>query len=441
MKPFLGFLFLLVNIFSTSTGKSNIVIASILLCICISYIYVSKKKGNGLLVSLVELLCYTWSSSWRNIFGGSFESMPIPWFYLIGLMILLYIIFRNEFKVQKGIFILLWLLITLGIIELAISPGFSEAMTEYITVLFLYLVIGAVQFSKITIEENEYFSMLKSFVYAMLISSIFIILQFAIQSFTGYDFLSSSETVLLGGRRMMNTLLFGDISSATICLGIGVIIIIMDFKRFKHPYLISSLIIGGMTLSSARTGFITLIITSIIYIVFAKNTVNKIKVTIVSALAGVIGIIAYFTVRKVSSLDVLLSDNGRFVGYILAVQIWAKNPIFGVGFGDGNLSLMMQMPVPHFSLLKILTQTGIVYFLCLLALLIYYYIVSKRSIYHYGKYMFINTMIGSLFIPGIFSARFLTVILVIIILQEKIVSSKSLQLESNIEMDKKLFRK
>ena len=64
--------------------------------------------------------------------------------------------------------------------------------------------------------------------------------------------------------------------------------------------------------------------------------------------------------------------------------------------------------------------------MCLLILLIYFYLVSIRSTYSYGKYMFINAMVGALFIPGIFSARFLTIIVIVIILQQKIIKDKSL---------------
>ena len=118
---------------------NQIFIACLLLCICISFIYVSKKQGNSLLIALVELLCYTWSSSWRNIFGGSFADIPIPWFYLIGLVIVLYFVFNRKFRIQKKLFIMLWILITLGLIPVIISADFREAITEYITLLFFIL--------------------------------------------------------------------------------------------------------------------------------------------------------------------------------------------------------------------------------------------------------------------------------------------------------------
>lgn len=420
MKPFCGFLFLLVNVLASSTGQSNLIIAVILLCICISFIYFSKKNGDSFLISLIGLLCYTWSSSWRNIFGGSFAEIPIPWFYVIGLVIVIYILVFKKLSIQRGMFFLLSALITLGFISLIISNDFSEAITDYITLLFLYTVIGTVQFAKICIKESGYFSVLKSLVYANFITCIAIIIQFIIQYFLGYNFINGSQTVLLGNVRIVSSLMFGDISSATICLGIGILIVVLDFKRFKHPYLISSVIVGGIALSSARTGFITLIITCIIYIVFSKDSFNKIKVILISILAGFIGMISYFSVRGISTIDTLLDDNGRFIGYISSFNIWSEHPVFGIGFGDKYLSFLMNMPVPHFSLLKILTQTGIIYFICLILLLIKFYRLSISSQFSYGKYMFIHSMIGALFIPGIFSARFLTIVLIVIILQRKI---------------------
>ena len=440
MKHFLGLLFLLVNIYAASTRQSNIFIACLLLCICISFIYVSKKQGNSLLIALVELLCYTWSSSWRNIFGGSFADIPIPWFYLIGLVIVLYFVFNRKFRIQKKLFIMLWILITLGLIPVIISADFREAITEYITLLFFYLVIGAVSFSNISIKEDDYFSVLKSFVYAILFSSIFIIFQFVVQYLYGYNFIRGTQSTLLGGRRLVSSLMFDDVSSATICLGIGVIIILLNLKKFKYPYFMSLFIITGMTLTSARTGFIALIMTCVLYLLFAKNIINKFKVLVIIAFAGLIGLTAFFVVRDISSIDVLLNDNGRFDGYITAFNIWFKHPILGIGFGDSYLSQLMQMPIPHFSLLKILTQTGIIYTLCLLALLLYYYKISNQSIYNCGKYMLIHVMIGALFVPGIFSARFLTVIIIIISLQEKVIQSKSSSCE-NIQIDTNKLRR
>lgn len=422
MKPFLGFLLLLINILASSTDASNIIIAFIQLCIILKFIAVSKKQGNSFLVALIELLCYSWSSSWRNIFGGDFADIPLPWFYLIGLLIVLYIIFCKKFSINKSIFIIM-LLIIVGLIPLFKSSYFYDAISQYITFLFFYVVVGTISSANITISENELFNILKSFVYAILFSSIGIISQFLMQSYTGFDFVNNVQTEFLGGRRMISSLLFKDISSATICLGLGVIIVILDMKKFKHPYIISLCIIAGMVLSSARTGFITLFITLAIYIITAKKNIkNKGKTVFIIVFAGIVGGMAYYAVRGISNISQLLDDNGRFTGYKKALEIWSMNPIFGIGFSDTYLSQLMQLPIPHLSLLNIMTQAGVIYTLLLTLLIIYFYNLSLHSKYRYGKYMLIHSVIGSLFVPGLLSARFLTIVIIVIILQEKTIS-------------------
>jgi len=425
MKIILGAMILIINIYATSRGISNIFIAGILCIVCIAYYVISRKSGNSVVIAFTELMCYTWSSSWRNIFGGYFGNMQIPWFYIIGMIVVLYILFKSRLNYSQSkipILIAYVFLIIFGFIPVIIAYNFSEALADYVTYSFFLVMTFMFNFTNISFSKAEYNNILKAFVNASLLTSIGIIVQAAIQKTTGIDIVRNVTTEISGGNRVTSALIFADTSSAMICLGVAVMIIIINPKLIRFRYLTVLSIIAGMGLSSTRTGLIALLITFIVYAVFQKSIVKKVKLLVSLSIAGIVGLFTLSFVRDMSNLSDLLNPSGRIEGYIAALKIWYDNPIFGIGFGDGYLTALMNyIPIPHLTLLNLLVQAGIVYVFLFVVVIYYYYRMAKKYNMKTEVYTIFLSVVGSCFIPTLFSARFFTIVIMMVCIRKKII--------------------
>ena len=429
MKNFIGVLFLLVNIVACNIGLNGVLTALILGALCIWFIVLERKRGVSKEIYLLELMCYVWSSSWRSFMGTSFSSLPLPWFYIIGAFLLLFAILPMLWKKSKTMLYVVVLLV-LGIIPTVLSPNIVEGLSFYITVAFCILVPVAIE-QKAELNDENRDLVYNSFINATVITGLFLIAQAVIQLIFNYNFVTGKTPEILGGNRIMSVLMFEDISSAMIALAASAMMLI---KKWNKTAIFKILIlVGAMALSSSRTGFVAFIIAFGIYILFGVNKKHRLKLIIAFGILAVGALAVYSKVRGIDSLSSLFDENGRISGYISSLEIWIKNPILGFGFSDDALALAMGEPIPHFALLKILVQGGIIYFIAMVVYLFKVVMLGVKSKSQLGLYALLTTLIGSCFIPSLFEAKFICIIFSIIMLESA--STRALRKEGIVDAD------
>ena len=416
MKIFIGVLFLLVNIVACNIGLNGILTALILGALCIWFVVLERKKGVAKEIYLLELMCYVWSSSWRSFMGTPFSTLPLPWFYIIGAFLLLFTILPMLWKRSKTV-LYVFVLLVLGIIPTLLSPNLTEGLSFYITVAFCILVPVAIE-QKAELNDSNRDLVANAFINATVIAGVFLIAQAVIQLIFNYNFVTGKTPEVLGGYRIMSVLMFEDISSAMIAFAASSMMLI---KRWNKTAILKLLVlVGAMALSSSRTGFVAFVIVFGIYILFGVNKKHRLKLLIAFAVLAVAALAVYSRVRGINSLSSLFDENGRFSGYINSLKIWVTKPIFGFGFSDNALAVAMGEPIPHFALLKILVEGGIIYFMAMVAYLFKVFMLGVKSKSQIGFYALLVTLIGSCFIPSLFEARFICIIISLIMLDSKV---------------------
>lgn len=429
MKIFIGILFLLVNIVACNIGLNGIVTAAILGALCVWFILLERKRGVAKEIYLLELMCYVWSSSWRSFMGTPFASLPLPWFYIIGAFLMMFAIVPMLWKKSKTV-VYVFSLLLLGIVPTIFSPDVIEALSFYITVAFCILIPVAIEQKADLTDENRDL-VINSFVNATVIAGVFLIAQAVIQLIFNYNFVTGKTPEILGGNRIMAVLMFEDISSAMIAFAASAMMLL---KRFNKTALIKILIlVVAMALSSSRTGFAAFIIAFGIYVLFGVNKKHRVKLVIAFGLLAVSAVAVYARVRGIDSLSSMLDDSGRISGYIASIKVWIKQPIFGFGFSDDVLAATMGEPIPHFALLKILVEGGIIYFIAMAAYLLNIIILGIKSKSQFGLYALLTTLIGSCFIPSLFETKFVCIIVAIIMLEST--ATRALRKEKNIDAE------
>ena len=348
--------------------------------------------------------------------GTPFSQMPLPWFYIIGAFLLLFTILPMLWKKSKTV-VYVFVLLVLGIIPTVLSPNLAEGLSFYITVAFCLLVPVAIE-QKAELNDQNRDLVANSFINATVIAGLFLIAQAVIQLLFNYNFVTGKTPEILGGYRIMSVLMFEDISSAMIAFAASAMMLI---KRWNKSALLKILVlVGAMVLSSSRTGFVAFIIAFGIYILFGVNKKHRLKLLIAFGVLAVGALAVYSKVRGIDSLGSLFDENGRFSGYINSLKIWVTKPIFGFGFSDGALAVTMGEPIPHFALLKILVQGGIIYFFAMVAYLFKVFMLGIKSKSQIGFYALLVTLLGSCFIPSLFEARFICLIISLIMLDSNV---------------------
>ncbi len=429
MKTLFGGLFLLANILCIVLNFSGIPALVTLSVLLLLIGFFSKKEGNQTIVVLTEMMIYSWSCGWMNIFGKTVESMHLPFIYLIGFAIVMYGIYVNRTNYDKSDLLLVVILVTLEAVTIILhnSDSLSGALTEVITFVFVFAVAISIKSLDVTITQKEYDGVLKSYVNANIFTAIGITVQAVIQIVFEYNFIYGVDTVYLGQTRIITSLLFLDASSASIFVAIAVFVLIKEYKRFKFAIPKMVIILVGITLTSTRTGIVSLFILLGLFALFYRERIGT-KLLKITGIA-VLGLVTLYALESVRVIEegMLLDDTGRVEGYIAALELYFNSDIlFGVGYGRDMLYYLTGEPVPHFVLLKFLVQGGLLHLIVLLIYLVKQFFETPKV--GIGRYLFIGTAIGSCFIPDIFAAKFLVIYMAIMYFEQKLEDKQTLKI-------------
>ncbi len=288
---------------------------------------------------------------------------------MVSLVNLLFIFNHLIIKRQSYYFNsrLLTLFLSLLIFSI-ISTYYSINITESIISLNkLFIIISTIVCCSICIEkENKVFEILLKILFLSLaFECIFTIVDFFYGS---YPFTGVS----------MNR----NISSFSILIKLPLVIYYKDFlkKRDKlYIHFLEILTILSIVLLESRAALFCLIFFYIFYLVYSKSLSSMLK--IIFALVLIIFYFPSSTILKNNSIGVenIFTDeslNFRLEFYDYAINFFQNSPIFGNGIGTWKIisSNITSGQVPYYvhnDFLQFLTETGLLGFLCYLAIFIY----------------------------------------------------------------------
>ena len=429
MKFVLVFLLLTINILATTLNIESIWLAVVAALQFLSLYWLLRRDNKSLETSLLELMCIAIPISWRNILGGSFGTLPINWFYIIGAIYILAVFFKHSLKNIKESPERTWLrriillTVLLSIIPLLRSHYLKEGLGQFITLTFYNAVLFVSIMGGPFLDKEARNSVLLAFGYSGLVTSLGIIMQALIY----LSFNLEIGVIRLMGKRISYAFMFDDLSTGSLFLAVAAFAFYLlseedNKKRFIY-YGLAIINVIGSALTSARTGLIALLFTALLHLLLKPATKQeKIKGIVIFGLFCLITFSFFQMVRPMAkTTSYIVSDSGRIAGYIEGLKIFIKNPLLGVGFGRTYLSTIMGMPMPHFTLIQYLAQTGVFYTLILFGAILYaLYYAFKNSPTLF--WLLLVTMIGSCVIPDIFSSRILIIIMALIFAEKGLVS-------------------
>lgn len=419
------FLVIILNLFYAVCYEINIpnLFVFFFTILMLVFIYYYTIKTNSKPGALLELLCFTLPFAWRSIFGKNFSTLPVCWFYIVGLIYFLKLLFskkffRTSYVSKEGVKSILCIifLISWGIIPLFNSYNFINGLTEYLAYAFFYALTFVSIFHEGTLNDKNRYEVLKSFIFVGLYCSVAIIIQFLL-SYFGINILNNEIFGSYNVRRSYSYL-FEDMSSASIFLVSGAMLCLVYTKKvFKHPYFISTIIFIGTAFSSTRTGIVAFFLVAILYSL--KN--NKVIILVMLALLLGIASKIYSLIRPSYDLvRIITYDNGRFGLLESSILLILKNLFWGYGF-DSSIFIKLSglATVIHTYPLTLLFMTGIVYFSVFFSLVISTFTCCKKKRNKGELWALILCFFASCFIPNIIGARFLVILFCVIYLSKK----------------------
>lgn len=372
------------------------------------YIYIQIKKALCSDVAMLALLAILLPISFRSIFCTGYAEIPLPWFYL-----LLLIMFIREAgksgKINHNILAILFML-ALCIIPLMLSISIVEGVKEYLGYASFFVGCMVAYFIKrrrsMTLTDSKL--LFAFYVNGAIFASIGIILQYIAYRYLSIDLFHIKR---YGGNRSLLMFLFYDMSGNTIYLGSAVVLRLLS--KCKTRYLWCFLIAAAMALTSARSGIVCLAILLVMMIVFAKRkSVDKAALLCFTVIICMAGISILMSTRSSFSsvLDIIFFDNRRSELNIAALQWFSRSPLFGCGLDLGKQMYAQGLMVPHFALISLLAQTGVIISAGFCALLLSIYRQTRKCSIEALKWVFLLCMGGSCIAPSFFDLRFFTFI-------------------------------
>jgi len=396
--------------------------------------YFIRKHNTSKTAALIELMCYSIPISWRNIFGGSFASLPVPWFYIIGaLLALRLVMIKSPISKKMKWSTVFLVLVQISVVFLSLGPlaitkyqssiYFTEAVGQFITLSFYNILILLCIAKGSLLEEKDMFRLRQAYVFGGLITSIGVIIQFSLHYFGGI-LIGNIEFAL---NRVLYLFMFIDISSGSLYLISTAFMMILfknDFKMSRSSYILTvGTIVIATSITSARTGIISFFIVFSLYL-FSKKGILKKLTGFASYIVLLFVVLTFFSfVRPMdNSINYVINSSGRISGYKIAWDLFVSNPIIGTGFGRTHtFHLMGGRAIPHLTFLQYLVQTGIIYTTLIFGIIFYALIKSWKNSIKEG-WVLLLTLVGSFFIPDIFSSRFILIVMLFILLNNKSVA-------------------
>lgn len=416
MEFLLSFILLVFNLINYEININQIVFFVVSAIIVLLLFYIVFSKHKDVLCTCMIVMCHTWAISWVNIFGYSAAKLQLTWFYLTGAVIALYALINIQKLKDKpvnaivlGVFATL---IFIGIYPLLISPSIMEGLKEFI-IIYFYLILGFISFLfSSTFDESKREAIINAYIFAAIISSVFIIFQFSIYFIFGESFFKYSVGNYLGKTMISAKLLMEDTSCSTIMLGSAVFFMLERFNEKKNPVLNVIMILTtvvALAFTTRRTSVVSLVIILILYAIIRYRGVVK-KIAMIGFIGSILAVMLFylFVSRPVDDYSLYLYSNGRIGNYLSALNVFIKNP-FGVGYDNLHIKYLVGDYIPHNTVLRWMNMGGIFLAVLMIAVLLYLFNESYKKGLKADTWSLFYCLFAMNFIPDLLNARFFVI--------------------------------
>lgn len=397
-------------------------------------------KSNSFIVACIMMLCHTWQISWFNVFGQPTGYLQLPWFYVLGFLIVIHALFN--FKkiytqlVNLGFLANIIFVLMISVIPLFLSPSKSSALKEYIMIMFYVLVV----FAAFLLCDTEKFEsreiIFNSYIWCAFISCFFLIFQAVVFYTLGISLFYQSEGTYFGNTIITSGLLMKDLSSATIMLGSAVFVCLSRMEKKKNVMINVAaiiVIIVGIAFTSRRTSTISLMIVLVLYALFHVKGMSK-KLLTIGGFALLCGIMVFFFLysRPVDNMEQFFFENGRIKNYIKVFETVKDHP-FGVSFDAVYNSRFMSDGIqPHNTFLRWLFMGGPLFAVPMLIIPVYVLVKAYKKKFTAEFWIILYSLLASNFIPDILSARFFIIPCICVLFIQPLETNEPKLLKSQI---------
>ena len=362
------------------------------------YLLYKDYELRGLTLWLA-LMILSIPTSFTNIFGGNYGSLPLSWYNIFFLVSFIswFLSSRRLSKNRTTVAVLLFLWLCAAVLR-SYSP--SNALRDFINfvpLIFFYSIsTGEISSKEIDTLKNTY-----------VIAGLSLIFPLLIQIASFFLVGKSLGKVAIYPNRIAFGTIFTDFSFLSLFFTSAAALI------FEERLFLSVLLLLSSLLTSARTGFISFLLA----LVFIRSIILVKKQRIVRMIALCMFVIGfyYLGVKFLTPFrqEDLLDPTGRLASIEESVDLILDNLIMGVGLGTEDFKKSFGFSIPHNLIIQLILQTGLVGLLLFLYILIDMEVKMWRSINRLSKFFltFNTIMIGSLFIPDIVNSRFLPVVI------------------------------
>ena len=333
---------------------------------------------------------------------------------LISLLFLIYCVKRNNFSYFNHNYFYFFLIFWIYLIFNTLINNFN---LDSFKISFFYLRYGIFVIAIVTFLKEDY-KFIKYFFYCIFICFTILVFDGFYQYFTGENILgwknSTRTSSFFGSEKILGSYLS---RLWPIFFGLSMFIVKKKNKLFPLIILIFILSETLIFLSGDRTAFFFINLSAIFVILFSNRLFKLRLITLGSSILLIIFISFINPAAKERMLDLTIkqfkgaeerlpNEKEIFIfsrththHYISALKIFLDNKVLGVGVKNFRnfcndekykISRDSCSTHPHSTYIQILTETGIVGFLFLLTVLIYFckYILKHLILKFKGKYYF-----------------------------------------------------
>ena len=413
MEYILSFLLLLLNLIHYEAGLPMIVFLASSTALVAALFFAVMRKTENFLTTCLIMMCYTWQISWINIFGAPTSELQLPWFYVMGVLMVGYAVINVKKCFERSYsavsFVVFVIFIGIFNIPLLMSKSMGEGLKEYIVIGFFVVILFVAYMYSCTASPENYDRVKTAFIWEAFMGAVCIIFQYIMYVHAGISLFKVEYMPSFSGEYQISCyLLMEDHSCSTIMLGCAVFYILDRISPKNWGYMIPALILiaTSMAMTSRRTSTISLIIVLAMYVFLHYKGLGKKTLYIFGfAILGV-AFLYYLTItRPVDNLGQLLDDNGRIETYIKALDVLMKNPL-GVGYDNMYLASLTGGIVPHNTVIRWLAMGGYPFTLAMLGIMAYVFLNTVRKKMTAEFWVFIYCVVASSFIPDILNGRF-----------------------------------
>ncbi|CEP81820.1 O-antigen ligase family protein [Paraclostridium sordellii] len=391
--------------------------------------FISRKTGPwNIIQKLTFLICIYVPTSFVSIIGTSYGNLPITWFNISIMIICILIIyngFYNGFYLQSVL-----LMISFGLLSFFLNQSIIDAAKQLINIVLFVLSFFIGENVSKWAHKKFILKLKKYYIVSVFSFSTIVVIQFICNEYlnikVGYQDVIGVNRVVFGG-------LMNDYSFATLYIATGSMLIFIEYIDNKSINIIKFIgfeiyFMIGMLIANSRTGLFALIVVAGIYLLVKTFGGKWESIIIILVIILIIPYVFKYIVESRGG-QTLLESSGRTDLIKFAMEIFYDNPLFGLGLGSNKWMEYTGKVLPHNLIAQYLAQMGII------GSFIFYsnFVVLINKYLKYGSefwWVIVVILVGAMAIPDIVSSRFLSVLVIIIILSS--ISNKKEILEGEI---------